>query len=255
MDISLKQFQFDKKKFRESSPFPHLIIDDFLPDNVALEILNSFPSKKDIFWTPYIHFNEYKFGCSDYDKFPYSIKKIFDVLLSEEFCHELSILLDTKIFSDPQLIGGGLHQTFRNGYLNIHSDFSHHPHNIKWKRKLNLIIYFNKDWPASNKGNLELWDKDKKQCVQSITPDFNRAVLFLTDNDSLHGSPEIVNCKKEESRKSIALYYYENTESKEINATKYYYFNKNLIIKLITKLENLLLKIFTVIRQLLKLNH
>ena len=75
-------------------------------------------------------------------------------------------------------------------------------------RRLNLLIYLNKDWHPAWGGSLELWDTGGKARIKQIQPVFNRAVLFDTSNFSYHGHPEPVKCPPDRSRKSLALYYY-----------------------------------------------
>ena len=115
-----------------------------------------------------------------------------------------------------------MHQSQRGGYLNIHADFTVHPHKRQWRRRVNLLIYLNKDWQPEYCGDLELWSRDMKECVQKIRPIFNRCVIFNTDEDSFHGLPDPIQCPEEMTRKSIALYYF--TEEKAIpkkRATNY----------------------------------
>ena len=62
------------------------------------------------------------------------------------------------------------------------------------------------------KSVLEIWDRKMEKCCDSISPKFNRAVIFNTDIDTFHGHPEGFNCPEGESRKSIALYYFTREE-------------------------------------------
>ena len=132
-------------------------------------------------------------------------------LNSQHFMNFLQELTDIKekLIPDPYLEGGGLHELKRDGYLNIHSDFNLHP-TMKLDRRLNVLIYLNKNWETEYGGFLELWNKDMDKCVQKIIPEFNRMVIFSTTDFSYHGNPEKVNCSENNSRKSIAMYYYSN---------------------------------------------
>ena len=80
---------------------------------------------------------------------------------------------------------------------------------------MNLLIYLNKDWTEENGGNLELWDSSMSSCLKRILPIFNRTVIFSTTSFSYHGHPQPVVCNQEDSRKSIALYYYSNGRPEE----------------------------------------
>ena len=85
--------------------------------------------------------------------------------------------------------GGGLHQSVHGGFLNIHADFTVHPLHANWRRRVNLLLYFNEDWDPEYGGQLELWSTDIKTRVQVVAPVQNRCVIFTTDPDSFHGHP------------------------------------------------------------------
>ncbi len=104
--------------------------------------------------------------------------------------------------------GGGLHQSTLGGFLNIHTDFSMHHYHKNWHRRVNLILYLNPAWQAEWGGAIELWDTGMKRCVAKYPPFLNHALIFNTDDKSLHGFPDPLKCPEQESRKSIALYYY-----------------------------------------------
>jgi hypothetical protein len=79
------------------------------------------------------------------------------------------------------------------------------------ERRLNLLLYLNKDWQASYHGELELWDRSSASRVTTISPIFNRCVVFSTTNESMHGHPVPLATPREIERMSLALYYYTNT--------------------------------------------
>jgi Rps23 Pro-64 3,4-dihydroxylase Tpa1-like proline 4-hydroxylase len=115
------------------------------------------------------------------------------------------------LISDPYFVGGGLHETRRGGHLGVHADFNIHEH-LKVERRLNLLLYLNRDWKPEYGGQLELWDRQMKACVVRVEPIFGRAVVFNTSLDSFHGHPDPLNCPPERSRRSIATYYYSAPE-------------------------------------------
>ena len=79
------------------------------------------------------------------------------------------------------------------------------------ERRINVLIYLNKDWKPEYGGQLELWNQDMSEKVVAINPIFNRCVIFNTDTYSYHGNPEPVNHPLETPRQVIALYYYTST--------------------------------------------
>lgn len=195
--------------YATAAPYPHIMLDNFLTEQRALEALESFPKVGDEGWIHYLHYNEKKHGLNKKQQLPKAFQTLIDELNSEEFIKLLGELTGINgLTPDDTLEGGGLHQSEKGGFLNIHADFTVHPHQSHWRRRVNLLIYFNPDWKEEYGGALELWDRDMKHCRQKILPMFNRCVIFNTDFDSFHGFPDPITCPPNESRKSLALYYY-----------------------------------------------
>ena len=121
-----------------------------------------------------------------------------------------------NVLDDPDLVGGGLHQILRGGFLDVHVDFNFHPR-TKLHRRMNLLIYMNKEWRESYQGSLELWNMQTRQQIETVAPIFNRAVMFETNEVSYHGHPKPLDCPQNVTRKSLAIYYY--TADRESSAT------------------------------------
>jgi hypothetical protein len=156
----------------------------------------------------FAHKNSFKYANTDIKTFPEPIKRFFDEIHSKRFLDFVSFVTGIKdLRIDPGLVGGGMHQSISGGFLNIHADFTHH-RDMNLRRALNILVYFNKDWKPDYNGQLELWDKNMKSCVRSISPDFNRCVIFNTTGNSYHGHPKPLNLPKDKARRSLAAYYY-----------------------------------------------
>jgi Rps23 Pro-64 3,4-dihydroxylase Tpa1-like proline 4-hydroxylase len=215
IDLVGTRFEKSSKVYQNADPFPHIFLDEFLSESVARQAMASFPAVKDNGWIHYMHVNEKKHGLNKSNLIPEPIRNIILQLNNREFLMHLSKLTGIeRLLPDPGLEGGGLHQTQRGGFLNIHADFTVHPHKKSWKRRVNLLIYLNQNWQPEYGGDLELWSRDMKQCKVKIAPLFNRVVIFNTEEDSYHGLPNPLNCPDDMTRKSIALYHY--TEEKDV---------------------------------------
>jgi 2-oxoglutarate-Fe(II)-dependent oxygenase superfamily protein len=202
------------KTYQANTPIPHIFIADFLETHVAAEIGEEFQDCSTVAWTHYQHHNENKVGLARRDCFPRALGAVTDELNSPEFVSWLSGLTGIpNLMADPMLEGGGLHQSRRGGFLNIHTDFSHHHYQKHWRRRLNLILYLNETWQEEWGGSIELWDSRMHQCVVKYPPRLNHALIFNTDEASFHGFPEPLQCPEGVSRKSLALYYYTVDES------------------------------------------
>tara|TARA_A100001015_G_scaffold302244_1_gene390215 strand:- start:2265 stop:3113 length:849 start_codon:yes stop_codon:yes gene_type:complete len=206
-----------KNQYSSADPFPHLQIDNFFSNEYLNSVLNEFPDLPNLTNSQnYKNQNEIKFANNDYKHFPEKIKNFFNFLNSESFLNFLQTLtsINEKLLADEQLNGGGLHEIKTGGLLKVHTDFNKHPTN-NFDRRVNVLIYLNKDWKEEYKGSLELWDKEMKECRQKILPSFNKMVIFSTTDFSNHGHPDPIDCPKNISRKSIALYYFSQGRPKE----------------------------------------
>lgn len=208
-----------RKEYRTETPFPHIVIDDFLEPASARTAMESFPGVRDEGWIHYVHFNEKKHGLNKMDLLPEYIQTVIAELNSDRFVQWLQRLTGIEgLKADEMLEGGGLHQSLKGGFLNIHADFTVHPHKRNWQRRVNVLVYLNEDWKDEYGGFLELWSRDMKKMERSVSPVFNRCVIFNTDKDSFHGLPDPIKCPEDMTRKSIALYYF--TEEKSIPFAK-----------------------------------
>ena len=196
-----------RRRFAAGLPTPHLVLDDFLDTAAAQGVLDAFPPAGEG-WIHYLHYNERQLGMNDRARLPAPARAVVDELNSAAFLSLLGSITGMHLCADPTLEGGGLHQSERGGYLNLHADFTVHPHRPRWRRSLNLLVYLNPDWDESWGGHLELWDPQVQRCVQRIAPRFNRAVLFHTHELSYHGYPDPLRCPHDIARKALALYYF-----------------------------------------------
>lgn len=209
--------------FIAAQPFPFTVFDDFLEEAKVNEVVAAFPTSTGDQWIHYLHYNEKKYGLNRMKSLPEAIQSVIKQLYSEGFLAYLTALTGIEgLIADDSLEGGGLHLSEKGGFLNIHADFTVHPHHSDWERRLNLILYLNEGWKPSYKGDLELWSVDMKKCEAKIAPIYNRCVVFATNADSYHGFPESLECPQGMSRKSIALYYYTKSDQNlKIRSTNY----------------------------------
>ena len=199
-----------------ASPFPSIMIDNFLPDELAEQILAHFGPKKVIGGL-----NAF------YDRAQERLKSSYHPDTLDDFARTVFYAFNSRLFikvienitgisgliPDPYYLGAGFHEIQNGGHLSIHADFNHHKM-MNLERRVNVLIYLNKDWREEYGGQIELWEKDMKTAMQSYDPTFNRCLMFNTTSNSLHGNPRTVNNPNGVSRKSIALYYYTSTWDK-----------------------------------------
>jgi 2OG-Fe(II) oxygenase superfamily len=205
--FQLGQARMDAYAFAE--PFAHAVMDNFLPEAMTESLLAHFPAD------PKQHDKVYEKGYGGTHKrqiSPYDcdahLRAAFAFFNSAQFVRFIEGITNIEgLIPDPYFAGGGLHETSSGGLLGIHADFQVNE-GLQLFRRVNVLIYLNKDWQEAYGGKLELWDKAMTQKVVEVAPVFNRCVIFNTDADSFHGHPDPLTTPAHITRKSIALYYY-----------------------------------------------
>jgi hypothetical protein len=127
---------------------------------------------------------------------------------------------------DPHYFGGGTHENRQGQDLDPHVDFNYHPIS-RQHRRLNLIVYLNPEWQDGWGGSLQLhkdpYLEQEHDDIVTLTPLFNRCVIFETTESSWHGFDRInlPADRQDLSRKSFALYYYTDTRPAEQTAEEH----------------------------------
>ena len=206
--------KYIKTQYATAYPYPHTVIDNFMNEqflNRAVNHLeyvdwgyddgedgNSNQVKK--------LYSPYKVGMEN--TMPEHVTNLLNFLNSKEvltYLEELTGIPD--LIADPGLYGGGVHRILTGGKLSVHADYNFHPI-TKLHRRVNLLLYLNKDWKEEWGGDLQLWNKDMSMCVKKILPIFNRAVIFNITSDAYHGHPGPLKSPEGIDRLSFALYYF-----------------------------------------------
>ncbi len=197
-------------EYRAASPFPHAVIDDFLPDGVVRRVGQEFPGP-DAGWHLYEdEGNTRKLATSDEELMGPLTRQLVAAFNGRAMIEFLEALTGMQgLVGDPHLVGGGLHQLNPGGFLKVHADFNVHAH-LNLDRRINALLYVNAGWRDEWGGRLELWDEDMRACRRRVSPIANRLVVFNTTSTSFHGNPEPVACPAGNARRSLAFYYYTN---------------------------------------------
>lgn len=203
------------EQYINAKPFPHIVMDNFLPESVLEQILQEFPHPEKINWRKFDAPEEKKLASTSELQMGENTRFLLYQLNSSIFLNFLEKLTGIDgIIPDPHFIGGGLHQIQKGGFLKVHVDFNKH-NKMDLHRRLNLLIYLNQDWAEEYGGHFELWDSDMTKCEKKVLPIFNRCVIFSTSEKSYHGHPEPLTCPEGWTRKSLALYYYSQDRPEE----------------------------------------
>ncbi len=205
-----------RERFANASPFPHLVLDDFLdlPPDVVNE---QFPDPD---WDQWKKFGDayqhQKRACNDIEVLPGLFQDMVHQLSGPPFLEFLEKVTGLSgLMPDPYLTGGGLHSSGPGGILAPHADF-HAYGKLNLYRRINVLVYFNPEWKADDGGCLELFRKGETTPATAIVPEFGRMVMFLTDDRSIHGFTRPV-VGADRWRHSLALYYYTSEETQHFS--------------------------------------
>lgn len=207
--------------FANAKPFRYVVIDDFLDPAVAEAMLESFPAVED----PSKLVNE--FGERNPKNFVTDVagiggvyRDIDNYIQQREFISFVETVTGIPdLRYDPHYYGAGTHENFHSAGLDAHYDFNIHPITHQ-HRRLNAILYLNKDWDPAWKGSIcfhsDPWDLEKDEIVE-VQPAFNRLVIFETNEKSWHSVPIIEQPPelRDRSRKSFTIYMYTDTRPAE----------------------------------------
>jgi hypothetical protein len=210
------------RRYRDAAPFPHVVIDDVLRPETLDAVYAEFDAIGEDTWRKYLHVNERKYANTDSSTWGPVLQQVVEALASDRFVAFLDELSGFDgLIADLSLDGGGLHRSLPGGYLNVHADFTAHHVHQDWRRRVNLLLYLNRDWDPAWGGDLELWTTDMDRCEATVAPVGNRMLVFTTAEDAYHGHPDPLACPPDRARQSLALYYFTEDEHAVIRSTNY----------------------------------
>lgn len=216
----LSQVDRYRDAFVSARPFKHLCIDSFFRPEVAERLLADFPvfdAKNAL--------NEFgevgrKAVVTDIANISPYYSEFYSYLLSSDFLAPISRMLGISDFIfDRQMYGGGTHENLHGQELDVHVDFNYDL-DTKLHRRVNMLIYLNKEWEEEWGGAIELhsnpWDWENDE-IESFGPAFNRCVLFETNERSWHGFKrvQLPERKRHLSRKCLSIYLYTKDRPQE----------------------------------------
>lgn len=199
-----------RPEYQAARPFPHVVIDGLFDDELLAAVLADFPRPGDIPWREFQSATEKKLGWEHTTPLRPNLREFLIEMNAPGMLQFLQQLTGIEgLIPDPYYGGAGPHQIVPGGFLKVHTDFNWHPL-LKLDRRLNMLVYLNREWREEYGGHLELWDREMTRCERRILPTFNRTVVFSTTDTSYHGHPHPLACPENMTRKSVSFYYYTN---------------------------------------------
>jgi 2OG-Fe(II) oxygenase superfamily len=202
-----------RTEFVNARPFPHVVIDGFFEETSAEQLLHDFPR-----FDPANAITEHgevgrKATIADIRRISPFYTEVYRYISSPQFLDTVSEITGIPaLVHDELMFGGGTHENLEGHETDVHVDFNF-LEDRKLHRRLNLLLYLNKEWDQSWGGCLELHTnprRPKEDRMKLIVPLFNRCVIFETSEHSWHGFERIrlPDNKKHLSRKLLSIYLY-----------------------------------------------
>jgi hypothetical protein len=199
--------------FLQGQPFKHVVIEGFFDLPFAEGLLREFPR-----FDPNLATNEGghaggKAVNTRIREISPVYEKLYDLIAGKAFLDFVSTVSGVPdLILDPTMYGGGTHENLHGQELDPHVDFNY-DQSRQLHRRLNLIVYLNKDWRTEWGGAIEIHSNPRKPFenrIISYDPSFNRCVMFETNEYSWHAFPAInlPEDRRHLSRKSISIYLY-----------------------------------------------
>jgi len=202
-----------REGFLHAQPFKHVVIESFFEPSFAERLVAAFP----VFNANLARTEMGRVGGkavhTDIGAISPVYQELYATISSKPFLELVSRLSGIPgLILDPKMYGGGTHENLHGQELDPHVDFNYDEAQ-QLHRRLNLIVYLNKDWQREWGGALEIHSNPRDfsgNRFESYDPLFNRCVMFETNERSWHGFPkiELPAGKRHLSRRSISIYLY-----------------------------------------------
>ncbi len=207
------QADLHRSHFEGAKPFKYEVVEGFFEHAFAEQLYRDFPA-----FDPERARNEFgeigrKAVHEGISTISDTYSQLYRVLGGADFLALMSRLTGIPdLLHDPNMFGGGTHENRHGQALDPHIDFNYDPP-TKLHRRLNLLVYLNKEWQPEWGGQIELHSNPRRPAENQIVafePTFNRALIFETNEVSWHGFPQITlpEDKRHLSRKSLSIYLY-----------------------------------------------
>jgi hypothetical protein len=203
-------------RFATAQPFRYVVIDSFLEPDACERLNQEFPPFEAGRATNELGKTGGKAVRSDLARISAVYEGFDRMIQTPAFLKLISAITGIpKLLYDPDYAGGGTHENRHGQDLDTHVDFNYHPR-THWHRRLNLILFLNREWQPEWGGLLDLGNP----VAETVLPLFNRCVIFETTESSWHGFRRIdlPDDRRELSRRSVAIYFYTRSREKACTA-------------------------------------
>ena len=182
---------------------PHFVIDDVLPEEIALKIRRAYPKGESMRTRSSLR--ELKHVAAQMDQYDPLLEEALYAFQDSRIVKLVEDITGLNALEPDELLyAGGISMMSKGHFLNPHLDNSHDK-NREMYRVLNLLYYVSPGWKLENGGNLELWPEGVKAQQITVESRFNRLAVMITNRSSWHSVSPVL---AEELRCCVSNYYF-----------------------------------------------
>ncbi len=181
----------------------YFVIDDLLPDQLALDIYRSFPDPSSMMLRRSIR--ERKYVTSQMDRCAPLLDDAIHAFHDRRVVGAIQRATGlAQVEPDDKLYASGISLMGPGHFLHPHIDNSHDMERRRY-RVLNLLYYTSPDWDLANGGNLELWPDGTRGSPLTIHSRYNRLLVIRTNRASWHSVSRVT---ADRNRTCVSNYYF-----------------------------------------------
>lgn len=186
---------------------PMVVIDDFLPKDIAIGMYNEIVDSDKSTWREFTRNGSLMYEQNNMAYTPKAFE-VISYLHSRNAIESLEKLTGIKgLLPDPKLIGAGYSWASKGSTLQPHTDFNWNEQS-QLHRALSLIIYLTPDWKPEWNGGLDFYDEKQENVVNHVDCLFNRCLIWKYEKLGWHGHVKPLDCPEDIGRTTIRVFYY-----------------------------------------------
>ena len=193
--------------FKSGKPLPMSVIDNFLPESVALDLFEESNTIPDEYWTTFTRNGSYMKECKNLSVAPKAFNLVSYLHSSPALTYLEEVTGIEKLIPDPHLVGAGYTKSSNGDTLKIHNDFNWNEE-LQLHRALSLILYISPGWKSEWGGALDFYDNKRENIIRSVDCMFNHCLIWQYNKFGFHGYETPISCPVDQFRTSFRLFYY-----------------------------------------------
>lgn len=205
-----------KNIFQKAKPTPNIVLDDFLPRQLALELARECSNIPKEHWTEFTRNGSHMEECKQLTVMQIARRTVEELNSSATIKWLERVTGINGLLPDPHLIGAGYSRSYPGDTLQIHNDFNWNEE-LKLHRTLSMIIYLTPGWKPDWGGGLDFYDHRREHVVKTIYCTYNRMLLWQYHPRNFHGYTEPLKCPSGLTRNTLRLFYYTSNSTHNPN--------------------------------------